>query len=99
MADTRPDIVVPKGVPLDLYAALNAQAGFPAVTVGTQLLLTNKKTLPLYLTSSATAPTDLVGGLPIVYNQQASNTTGDAGAFVSSPVRDGLITVQVIEGE
>lgn len=97
MADTRPDIVVSKGVPLDLYAALNAQAGFPAVTVGSQLLLVNKGSLPIYLSASATAPTNLVGGLPIVYNQQASNNLNDSGAFVSSPVKDGLITVKVIE--
>lgn len=97
MADTRPDIAVPKGVPLDLYAALNAQAGFPAVTVGAQLLVVNKGSLPIYLWADDTAPTNLVGGLPIVYNQQASNNEGDAGAFVSTPVKDGLITVQVVE--
>ncbi|QGJ84287.1 hypothetical protein [Pseudoalteromonas phage XCL1123] len=97
MADTRPDIVVPKGAPLDVYAALNAQAGFPAVTVGDQLLVVNKGSLPVYLWAKATAPTNLVGGLPIVYNQQASNNLNDSGAFVSSPVKDGLITVQVLE--
>ena len=99
MADTRPDIVVPKGVPLDLYAALNAQAGFPAVTVGTQLLVVNKSSLPVYLWAKATAPTSLVGGLPIVYNQQASNNAGDAGAFASSPVKDGLVTISVVTEE
>jgi len=97
MADTRPDIIVPKGVPLDLYAALNAQAGFPVVTVGDQLLVVNKGSLPIYLWAKSEAPTNLVGGLPIIYNQQASNNLNDSGAFVSSPVRNGLITVQIIE--
>ncbi len=99
MADTRPDIVVPHGVPLDIYAALNAQVDFPAVAVGTQLLLVNKRSLPLYLWASADTPENLVGGLPVTYNQQTTNQANDAGAWISSPVRDGLVTVVVIESD
>lgn len=97
MSNTRPDIVIPRGVALDLYAELNSQSGFPPVTVGDRLLIVNKSSLPVYLQSQATAPTSLRNGLPVTYGQQATNSLGDLGAFVSSPVRDGLITVSVVE--
>lgn len=96
MADTRPDITVFKGVPLDLYAALNAQADQPAVTVGDALEVQNKGRLPIYLTASATAPTDLLEGVRVNIDEYASNDSGDSGAFVSSPVGDGVITVKVV---
>lgn len=96
MADTRPDIVVPKGSPLDLYAALNAQIGFTAVTVGDKLELQNKNDLPVYLTSSATAPTNKMQGVRVNSDEFACNDQGDSGAFVSSPVADGLISVKVL---
>lgn len=95
MADTRPDIAVPQGVPLDLYAALNAQGGYPAVTVGDKLELQNKDGLPVYLTASATAPTNLMQGVRVNTDEYACNEQGDNGAWVSSPVSDGLISVKV----
>lgn len=37
MANTRPNISLPAGTWVDVNAALNAQSGFPAVTLGTSL--------------------------------------------------------------
>lgn len=96
MADTRPDIVVFKGVKLDLYAALNAQDGLPAVTVGDKLELQNKGMLPIYLTATTTPSNDLFEGVRVNTDEYACNDLGDSGAFASSPVGDGIITVKVV---
>ena len=96
MADSRPDILLVANVPLDLYAALNAQAGQPAVAVGDKLQVQNKGGAVIYSWASATAPTDLSGGLAIEPLEIAFNNSGDAGAFITSTVVDGRINVSVV---
>lgn len=98
MADTRPDIFLPANTPVDIYAALNAQAGFPAVDIGTQIRFVNKGNSEVYAYASATAP--IIGvdrvGIPVLSRFGASNESGDSGAFVTSYLVDGLINVLVV---
>ena len=98
MADTRPDIFLPASTPVDIYAALNAQAGFPAVPVGTQIRFVNKGNSEVYAYASATAPTISVDrvGIPVLSRFGAYNESGDSGAFVTSYIVDGLINVSVV---
>jgi len=97
MADTRPDIVLPANTQVDIYAALNAQGGFPAVTVGTQISVQNKGGTRIKLASKATAPIAGDGSNTLdIGNQQFVNETGDLGAFAFSPVIDSLINVRVV---
>lgn len=98
MADTRPDIFLPASTPVDIYAALNAQVGFPAVAVGTQIRFINKGNHEVYAYSSVTAPTPNTEriGIPVLSRMRACNESGDSGAFVTSYIVDGLINVSVV---
>lgn len=99
MADTRPDIILPANTPVDLYAALNAQAGFPSVTVGDKLRVINKGSLDVYVYSGATAPTldpSSRPGVPLPKYASGTNDSGDAGAWCTSVVSDGVISVAVV---
>lgn len=98
MADTRPDILLPASTPVDIYAALNAQAGFPAVAAGAQLRVINKGNNDVYLYSSDTAPTISTSrdGVPIPKYGTGTNEVNDAGAFATSYIVDGLINVAVM---
>lgn len=98
MADTRPDITLIGGVPKDLYAALNAQAGFPAVVVGDQISVQNKGGVKIQLTTKATIPIIGVDGSNDldIGNEQFVNETGDSGAFALSPQVDSIINVKVV---
>lgn len=87
MADTRPNIVVPPMTVIDIYAAMNLQAGFPAVTVGDRLELQMIGNGIAFLYSGAELtgrPTDLTGYEPIYGRETATNQSGDSGAFVWS---------------
>ena len=94
MADTRPDIILEAGVQTDLYAALNAQVGYPAVTVGTQLAMQNKSGSVVELTAKATAPTNSDGSLLVKPFEIATNDSGDAGAWAFS-LNKAVINVRV----
>ena len=99
MADTRPDIILPANTPVDLYAALNAQSGYPAVTVGTSIRVVNKGSLDVYVYSGATAPTinpSSRPGLPLPKYASGTNDQGDAGAWCTSVIADGVISVAVV---
>lgn len=97
MADTRPDIKLPANTEVDLYVALNAQSGFPAVSVGTQISVQNKIGGPISLTTKATAPDISDGSNTLdVGNEQFVNETGDSGAFAFSPNIDSVINVRVV---
>jgi len=97
MADTRPDIKLPANIRIDLYVALNAQSGFPAVSVGDQISVQNKKGGPIELTTKATKPIDGDGSNTLdVGNQQFENEVGDSGAFAFSPNIDSTINVRVV---
>jgi len=97
MADTRPDITLPAGIQVDLYAALNAQAGFPAVTVGDQISIQNKGGTRIQLAAKATAPIDGDGSNVLnIGNEEFTNKTGDSGAFAFSPIVASVISVKVV---
>ncbi len=97
MADTRPDIKLPAETQVDLYAALNAQAGFPAVTIGDQISVQNKGGVKIRLTTKATAPVVDDGSNDLdIGNEQFVNETGDSGAFAFSPLVNSVINVRVV---
>jgi len=96
MADTRPDITLPANTQVDLYAALNAQGGFPAVSVGTQISVQNKGGVKIELRTKATTPSSTDGSNDLdIGNQQFVNETGDSGAFAFSPGVESIINVRV----
>ena len=97
MALTRPDIVLLAGTQTDIYAALNAQAGFPAVVVGDQIAIQNKGNAPVYLRAKATEPTNADGSTKLnPDNKEKFNETGDAGSWAEAKSADGLINVRVV---
>ena len=97
MANTRPDIVLPANTQVDLYAALNAQGGFPPVTIGDQISVQNKGGTRIQLTSKATTPVPGDGSNTLdIGNQPFLNEAGDLGAFAFSPVIDSVINVRVV---
>lgn len=96
MADTRPDIILPANTQVDIYTALNAQGGFPAVTIGAAIAVTNKGNSVIRLTTKATAPAASDGSSPLAPGQQANNVTPSTGEFAQSLVTNGLINVRVV---
>ena len=94
MADTRPDIILEAGVQTDLYAALNAQAGYPTVTVGTKLAMQNKSGSVIRLTAKATEPTNSDGSLLVKPFEVATNDSGDTGAWAYS-INKAVVNVRV----
>tara|TARA_R110000822_G_scaffold309007_1_gene437735 strand:+ start:3941 stop:4234 length:294 start_codon:yes stop_codon:yes gene_type:complete len=96
MADTRPDIILIANTPLDVYAALNAQAGFPSVSVGTVIRTQNKGGSTLKMNAGATSPTDADGYTLLTPRLFASNESGDVGAWVTTPIVDSIISVRVV---
>ena len=97
MSDTRPDITLPANTQVDLYAALNAQAGFPAVTIGDQISVQNKGGAIIRLAAKATAPTSTDGFNTLtIGNQPFVNSTGDLGAWAYSPIVGSIINVKVV---
>jgi len=96
MADTRPDIILLPNTPTDLYAALNAQAGFPAVTIGDQLTVLNKGNSNVELTTKATIPIESDGSVTLPPNMQATNEVGSSGEWAEVSVVNGLLNVGVL---
>ena len=95
MSDTRPNIALPANTQIDIYAALNAQAGFPAVAVGTAIITQNLGGTTIRLNAKATSPltTDGYNRLS-VGNDVFGNASGDSGAWAYSPVVDSIVNVQ-----
>jgi hypothetical protein len=96
MADTRPTIPLTGGVKTDIYAALNAQAGFPAVTVGAAIAVQNIGSSDVRLTTKATIPLATDGFTLLPTKEQATNVTPSTGEWAESLITDGLIIVRVI---
>lgn len=90
MANTRPNIVIPANTVVNLYAALNAQTGFPTVSVGTQISVKMLGTGQARLFSGdalSGAPDDSTGYEELdAKNNERINDSGDAGAFIWSNV-------------
>ena len=97
MADSRPNIPLTKNTKTDLYAALNAQVGFPAVAVGAQISAQNLGSSTIRLQAKATEPLSTDGFDELAPgNDVFANDAGDSGAWAESLVIDGLIQVKVV---
>ena len=92
---TRPNIKLQPNVDNDVYALLNAQVGYPAVTVGDSLRIQNKGVLPVYIHES-TASIEKDGGTTLDKGIQATTRQGAAGVIATCLVDDGLINVEVV---
>ena len=86
MADTRPNIVVPAGVPVDLYAETSVGAG-NAISVGTQIQveMIGDGQAKLYSGAAlAGEPQDEEGYQGLYGREQKVNKSDDLGAFIWS---------------
>ena len=93
---TRPNIAIPANTWTDVYAALNAQTGFPSVTVGTSINIQNLSGGDIRVTEKATAPTPDDGFRRIYENILNVNiTSGSPGVWVYSSGDAGRINVEV----
>ena len=91
---TRPNINLPAGVWVDVNAALNAQAGFPAVTLGTALNV-KAESDSVRLCEKATQPDDTDGFRRINIDGLPVAVTNDVGLWALSIGVDGVINVEV----
>lgn len=96
MADTRPNIIIPANAWVDVYAALNAQQGFPAVSVGTQIRIQLIGDARVHMTVSAAQPTEL-DRYNLLSNKAVPfvNDSGDSGAWAYAFGRS-EISVEVV---
>jgi len=92
---TRPNIKLLPNVDNDVYALLNAQAGYPAVNVGDSLRIQNKGVLPVYIHEAASS-IEKDGGTTLDKGIQATTMQGAAGVIATCLVDDGLINVEVV---
>ena len=92
---TRPNIKLLPNVDNDVYALLNAQAGYPAVTVGDSLRIQNKGSLPVYIHED-TASAEKDGGTSLPQYWQATTRQGAPGVIATCLVFDGVINVEVV---
>lgn len=88
MADTIPNIPLPAGTPVDLYAA-------SGVTQGVKINVQNLGRDEIRLTTKATAPDPADGFLLLSRGSQASNEVGDSGAWAVSLRVDGSVNVRI----
>ena len=86
MADTLPDVPLPKNTWVDLYAATG-------ILVGTQIVVTNKGSSRIILQSKATTPTDL-NGPTLAVDEDRINEVGDSGAWAYSENIEGKVNVR-----
>lgn len=87
MADTLPNVPLPKGVPVDLYSATG-------IIVGTRIIVQNLSGAEVNLTAKATAPTFGDGFFILKRSQEAENEIGDSGAWAVCNAMDGLVQVR-----
>ena len=90
----RPNIKITALVDNDVYALLNAQEGYPAVTVGDALLVQNKGGPDVYI-QEGLASIEVNGGTTLPSHWQAC-TKADAEGVIATCINDGLINVEVI---
>lgn len=91
---TRPNIKISKGEDNDVYAKLNAQAGYPAVTVGAPLRIQNKGGPDVYI-QEGLASIEVNGGTTLPTNWQATTAENATGVIVTC-IADGVINVEVL---
>lgn len=89
MADTLPNIPIPAGTFVDLYA----ESG---ITVGTKISIENVGAAEIRYFTRATAPSDpsSTGYQLLIPYATKQNQTSDSGAFAWS-IRPGLVNVRV----
>lgn len=93
---TRPNIAIPANTWTDVYAALNAQTGFPSVTVGTSINIQNLSGGDIRVTEKAAPPTNGDGFRRAYRNIVTNNvSSGSPGVWVYSSGEEGLINVEV----
>jgi hypothetical protein len=75
MANTIPDVILPAGTPVDLYAATS-------ISVGVKIDVQNNSGPDVRLYAGATSPTTSSSGSTLLKTGvSAQNETGDAGAW------------------
>lgn len=90
----RPNIKIVAGEDNDVYALLNAQEGYPAVTVGAALRIQNKGGADVYI-QEGLASIEVNGGTTVPSHWQACTAVDAVGVIVTC-INDGLINVEVI---
>lgn len=88
MADTLNNVVLPANTWVDLYSETG-------ITVGVKILLQNLGSTNIRIATKTTAPLAADGFKRVNPNQQATNETGDSGAWAYSPIVDGLVNAGV----
>lgn len=96
MANTRPDIKIIANQDNDVYALLNAQAGFPSVAVGDKLRIQNKSNTYIYVHQTDQIVTDFAGGTTLKPTCQTVTDDGLLGCKVTMPNGSGIIQVEVL---
>jgi len=92
---TRPNITLAPGVENDVYALLNAQVGYPTVTVGQSLRIQNKGGSDVYIHESGSIA-EITGGTTLPTYWQATTIDGASGVIATTVAADGLISVEVV---
>lgn len=95
MADTRPDIQIQPGVDNDIYALLNAQAGFDAVDIGDPLCIQNKSGFPIYIHQSLSSQQGFATGIRLEANEKLYTDRGITGCIATCSSLNGTLNVSV----
>lgn len=95
MAATRPNITIPPGVWTDINAALNAQAEFPAVTLGTPLNVKLQSSVSIRLCEKGSEPTASDGFRTLSDTKFPVKVTNVVGLWVYAIATGSVINVEV----
>lgn len=88
MSDTLPNVTLPEGVWVDLYAATG-------ITVGTQIVTTNLSSRDVRLVTKATAPLPTDGYVVVERHQEHVNEVDDSGAWAMCHL-NGAVNVRAV---
>lgn len=94
---TRPNIVVPTGIWYDLNAALNEQAGYPAVTLGQELSIKLESPTQVRLCEKSTQPTAIDGFRRVTDINTPYVVTNDVGTWAYSVGEKSYLNIEVAE--
>ena len=97
MAKTRPNITLPSNTWVNIYAALNAQGGYPSVTIGDKLKVENIGRTDIKMVADNNEPDNDDGFNPLYQRDIRVNESGDPGAWFYSMGFNGLINVSIVE--
>ena len=95
MAATRPNIAIPANTWVDINAALNAQAGFPSVTLGTALNVKLQSYVSVRLCEKGSEPIVSDGFRSLEDRDIPVLVTNTVGLWAYSIATDSLINVEV----